>query len=69
MRAINKVLGKMKDTSPSADHSTANQGNTALILIDLKGKLAGMDAKLASIQKNVLLKVKTYHYCRMKSTK
>lgn len=51
MRAINKVLGKMKDTSPSADHSTANQGNTALILIDLKGKLAEMDAKLASIQK------------------
>ena len=51
MRAINKVLGKMKDTSPSADHSTANQGNTALILIDLKGKLAEMGAKLASIQK------------------
>ena len=51
MRAINKVLSKMKDTSPSANNSTANQGNTALILIDLKGKLAEMDTRLASIQK------------------
>lgn len=41
----------MKDTSPSANNSTANQGNTALILIDLKGKLAEMDTRLASIQK------------------
>ena len=51
MRAINKVLSKMKDTSPSAYNSTANQGNTALILIDLKGRLAEMDTRLASIQK------------------
>ena len=41
----------MKDISPSANSSTANQGNTALILIDLKGRLAEMDARLVSIQK------------------
>lgn len=50
MRAINKVLSKMKDT-PVTDHSTNNKENTALILIGLREKLAEMDAKLAAIQK------------------
>lgn len=50
MRAINKVLRKMKDTSPSGNNSTDNHGNTALILIDLKDRLAEMDTRLASIQ-------------------
>lgn len=50
MRAINKVLSKMKDT-PVADHSTSNKENTALILIGLREKLTEMDAKLAAIQK------------------
>lgn len=50
MRAINKVLSKMKDT-PVTDHSTSNKENTALILIGLREKLAEMDAKLAAIQK------------------
>lgn len=50
MRAINKVLSKMKDT-PVTDHSTNNKENTALILIRLREKLAEMDAKLAAIQK------------------
>lgn len=50
MRAINKVLSKMKDT-PVTDHSTNNKENTALILIGLREKLAEMDAKLAVIQK------------------
>ena len=51
MRAINKVLSKMKDTSISTAHSTANQGNPALALINLKGRLEEMDARLASVQK------------------
>jgi len=51
MRAINKVLSQMKDTSLSANCSTTNTGDTALTLIDLKGKLAEMEARLASIQK------------------
>ena len=50
MRAINKVLSKMKDT-PVTDHSTNNKENTALILIGLREKLVEMDAKLAAIQK------------------
>lgn len=50
MRAINKVLSKMKDT-PVTDHSTNNKENIALILIGLREKLAEMDAKLAAIQK------------------
>lgn len=50
MRAINKVLSKMKDI-PVTDHSTNNKENTALILIGLREKLAEMDAKLAAIQK------------------
>lgn len=51
MRAINKVLSKMKDAPPVTGHSITNKGNTALILIDLKGRLVEMDAKLAAIQK------------------
>ena len=50
MRAINKVLSKMKDV-PVTDLSITSKGNTALILIDLKGRLAEMNAKLAAIQK------------------
>ena len=50
MRAINKVLSKMKD-APVTGNSITNKGNTALILIDLKGRLVEMDAKLAAIQK------------------
>lgn len=50
MRAINKVLSKMKD-APVTDLSITNKGNTALILIDLKGRLAEMNTKLAAIQK------------------
>ena len=41
----------MKDTSISTAHSTANQGNPALALINLKGRLEEMDARLASVQK------------------
>ncbi|WP_218918591.1 AAA family ATPase, partial [Porphyromonas gingivalis] len=51
MRAINKVLSKMKNAPPVTGHSITNKGNTALILIDLKGRLVEMDAKLAAIQK------------------
>lgn len=50
MRAINKVLSKMKD-APVTDLSITSKGNTALILIDLKGRLAEMNTKLAAIQK------------------
>lgn len=50
MRAINKVLIKMKDT-PKVGLAKGNNKNTALTLIELKGKLAEMDTRLASIQK------------------
>lgn len=50
MRAINKVLIKMKDTS-KVGLAKGNNKNTALTLIELKGKLAEMDTRLASIQK------------------
>lgn len=50
MRAINKVLSKMKET-PVTDRTTSNKENAALILIGLKEKLAELDAKLVAIQK------------------
>lgn len=49
MRAINKVLSKMKD-APVTNLST-NKGNIAFTLIDLKEELARMNAKLETIQK------------------
>ena len=50
MRAINKVLSKMKG-APVIGNSITNERNIALILIDLKGRLVEKDAKLAAIQK------------------
>jgi hypothetical protein len=49
MRAINKVLSKMKD-APVANLST-NKGNIAFTLIDLKEELARINTKLETIQK------------------
>lgn len=50
MRAINKVLSKMKDT-PMANNSNTEKTNSTLTLIELKGKLTEMDARLTTIQK------------------
>lgn len=49
IRAINKVLSKMKE-APVTDHST-NKENIAFTLIDLKAELARMNTKLETIQK------------------
>jgi len=49
MRAINKVLSKMKD-APATNLST-NKGNIAFTLIDLKTELARVNTKLETIQK------------------
>ena len=49
MRAINKVLSKMKD-APVTNLST-NKGNIAFTLIDLKAELARVNTKLETIQK------------------
>ena len=49
MRAINKVLSKMKD-APVTNLST-NKGNIAFTLIDLKTELARVNTKLETIQK------------------
>ena len=49
IRAINKVLSKMKE-APVTDHST-NKENIAFTLIDLKAELARMNSKLETIQK------------------
>ncbi|RHR59548.1 AAA family ATPase [Parabacteroides sp. AF17-28] len=49
MRAINKVLNKMKESSMS-NTSNDNEENTALRLIELKGKITETDTRLVSIQ-------------------
>lgn len=49
MRAINKVLNKMKVPSVS-NNSDANGANTAFQLIELKGKIIELDTRLKSIQ-------------------
>ena len=49
MRAINKVLSKMKD-APATNLST-NKGKIAFTLIDLKAELARVNTKLETIQK------------------
>lgn len=49
MRAINKVLNKMKVPSVS-NNSDANGANTTIQLIELKGKIIELDTRLKSIQ-------------------
>ena len=51
MRAINKVLNKMKNASTAVESKNAKPNNTAFTLIGLKEKLEELDAKLAFIQK------------------
>lgn len=50
MRAINKVLSKMKQTATPSQH-TNDKENVAISLIELKGSLSEQDARLAAIQK------------------
>ena len=51
MRAINKVLNKMKDNRRANHKSNGNEAST-MTLIDLKRKLEEMDNQLISIQKD-----------------